>query len=230
MNRKCCRGRWAAAVLTAALLSSTPAAAQAPPITLTPAAPRHWDVSGDIGWFSSRRGDVAPAWDKWYDAAAASGSVSRYWTPHLRTELRLSVSGEGRTDQEERIPAPGQPFPLFRLREHYFQTASAGVGVYHQFFDNRWFHPFAGGGLDIERESHRTLTQEQFLGAPGRPPVFIPPQLMAPTVSYAARPFAATGFKWYVHERGFIKSDIKVSAGRDGNVQTTWSAGIGVDL
>ena len=53
---------------------------------------------------------------------------------------------------------------------------------------------------------------------------------MAPTVSYAARPFVATGFKWYVNERGFIKSDVKVSVGRDNNVQTTWSAGIGVDL
>jgi hypothetical protein len=226
MNRKCC----GIAVMAAALLISAPAAAQGPPLTLTPASPRLWDVSGDIGWFSSRRPDVAPTWDEWYDAAAASASLARYVTPHVRAELRVSVSGEGRTYQEERLPVPGQPFPAFRLREHYFQTASAGAGVYRQFFDNRWFHPFAGGGLDVERESHRTLTQEQLIGMPGRPPVFTPPQLMAPTVSYAARPFVATGFKWYVHERGFIRSDVKVSVGRHSNVQTTWSAGIGVDL
>ncbi|MGH8519011.1 MAG: hypothetical protein ACREUE_16300, partial [Panacagrimonas sp.] len=101
---------------------------------------------------------------------------------------------------------------------------------FHQFLDNQWFHPFAGGGLDIERKSHRTLTQEQRVPIPGRPPVFVPPQLIAPTVSYAARPFVATGFKWYVHERAFVRSDLKTSLGRDRNIQNTWSAGIGVDL
>ena len=229
MNRKCCRGRWAAAFLTAALLSSTPAAAQAPPITLTPASPRHWDVSGDIGWFNSRRAEVTDTWDQWYDVPAASASVGRYWTPHIRSDVRVSVAGEGRTFQQDRIGSSGELFP--RYREHYFRTAAAGIGLSYQFLENQWFHPFAGGGVEVERQSHRIVSPELRLPPrPGQPPLVLPPLTAGPTVSYSARPFVATGFKWYVHERAFIRSDVKVSIGRDRNIQNTYSAGIGVDL
>ena len=226
MNRKCC----GIVVVVGALLSSAPAAAQAPPITLTPASPRQWDVSGDIGWFSSKRSDIAEAWNDWYNVPAASAAIGHYWTRNLRTELRMSVSGEGRTYQQEQIPVPGQSFPAIRLHEHYVRTASAGAGLYHQFFENQWFHPFAGGGLDVERQAHRAIGQEQRFPQPGRPPIFVPPLLIEPVVTYSARPFVATGFKWYVHERGFIRSDVKVSFGSGGVSHTAFSAGIGVDL
>jgi hypothetical protein len=226
MNRKCC----AAAVMAAALISS-PAAAQDPPLILTPATPHLWDISGDIGWFSSRRSDIRPTWDEWYDVPAASAAVGRYWTPHLRSELRVAVSGEGRTYRTEQIPVPGQAFPAVRVHEHYVKTAAAGVGVYHQFFRNQWFHPFAGGGVDVERQSNRVVSPELRIPArSGAPPLFVPSFLGTRTTTYAARPFVSTGFKWYVHERGFIRSDVKVSLGRNSNPQTTWSAGIGVDL
>lgn len=213
MNRKCC----AAAFVAAALISS-PVAAQDPPLTLTSATPYLWDVSGDIGWFTSKRANIPQTRDDRYDVPAASAAVGRYWTQHIRSEFRIATTGEGRTYQQDPVPpfVPGQPFPQPHFREHFDRTTTAGAGVYHQWFDNQWFHPFAGGGVDLARDSRRT--------------VVYPQNQTARRVSYAARPFVATGFKWYVHEREFIRSDVKFSIGARRNVQTSWSAGIGVDL
>jgi len=229
MNRKCCGKCCAAALVAAALLISSPAAAQTPPLTLAPASSHLWDISGDIGWFNSRRSEVTDTWDQWYDAPAASASVGRYWTPHIRSDFRLSVAGEGRTFQQDRSGASGELFP--RYHEHYFRTAAAGVGLSYQFLENQWFHPFAGGGVDVERESHRILSPELRLPPrPEQPPLVLPRLETGPTVSYAARPFVTVGFKWYMHERAFIRSDLKTSFGRNQNFQNTFSAGIGVDL
>ena len=218
MNRRCC----AAAAVAALLLMSSVAAAQQPVISLTPAEPRLWDVSGDAGWFSSNKSEVAPDWSDWYDVASGSVAIGRYLTPHLRSEFRVSFAGEGRTYEEEHLPPlPGQPFPAYRLREHYFQTTSVGAGIFHQFFENQWFHPFAGAGIDVVRESQRTVLPPQRFFTGGT---------VDERVSYAARPFVATGFKWYVNERGFIRTDVKVSFSTRGVSHTAWSAGIGVDL
>jgi hypothetical protein len=218
MNRRCCTVGVAAVLL---LMSST-AAAQEKVISLAAAEPRLWDVSGDAGWFSSNKSAIAPDWNDWYDAPAGSVAIGRYLTPHLRTEFRVSFTGEGTTYQEEQLPfVPGQPFPSYRLTEHRFRTASAGAGVFHQFFENQWFHPFVGAGLDVERESRRTTLPPQR---------FVPAGTTEESVSYAARPFVATGFKWYVNERGFFRTDVKVSFGSGGVAHTAWSAGIGADL
>jgi hypothetical protein len=201
---------------------SSAAAAQQPLISVTPAEPRLWDVSGDAGWFTSNKSEIAADWNDWYDAATGSVALGRYLTAHVRTELRVAFSSEGTSYQEDMLPAvPGQPFPAFNVREHYFRTASAGGGLFHQFFENQWFHPFVGAGLDVERESRRTVRPPQRL---------TPAATIEESVSYSAQPFVATGFKWYVRERGFIRSDVKVSFGSGGVSHTAFSAGIGVDL
>ena len=218
MHRRCCTAGFAAAVL----LMSSAAAAQQPIITVTPTEPRLWDLSADAGWFSSNKSEIAADWNDWYDAATGSVALGRYLTSHVRSELRVSVSSEGRTYQENLLPpVPGQPFPAFDVREHYFRTASVGGGLFRQFFENQWFHPSIGAGLDVVRESRRSV----------RPPLRLAPATtIDESVSYSAQPFVATGFKWYVHERGFIRSDVKVSFGSGGVTHTAFSAGIGVDL
>jgi hypothetical protein len=134
----------------------------------------------------------------------------------------VSFSGEGRIYQEDMLPpVPGQPYPVFSVQEHSFRTVSAGGGVFHQFFQNQWFHPLLGAGIDVVRESRRTV----------RPPHRLSPAIaIEEATSYAARPFVAGGFKWYVHERGFIRSDLRVSFGAGGVSHTALSVGIGVDL
>ena len=120
------------------------------------------------GWLSSNKSEIGPDWNDWYDVATGGASVGRYVTPHLKTELRLAFSGEGRVFHEERIDVPGQPFPAFRLREHHFRATTLGGAVTYQFFQNQWFHPHVAAGLEVVREADRTFAPESRL--PSRQP------------------------------------------------------------
>ena len=200
-------------------------------VSLAPPAPAVWDVSGEAGWLSSNKAALAADWDDWYDEAAGGVSIGRYWTSHLKSELRLGFSGQGRVHQEERLVLPGESFPIFRLREHDFRKTTIGGGVSYQFFENQWFHPHLAAGLDLQRESHRDFAPEwrqpsrNLAGA-----VIAPESGGRTTVSWGVRPFIGTGFKWYVNERGFARGDVRVSFSSSGVSHVVWTAGVGVDL
>ena len=187
-------------------------------------------MSGDIGWLSSNKSEIAPDWNDWYDVASGGGSAGYYVTPNLKAEVRLAFSGEGSIFQEERVDVPGQAFPAFRLREHHFRTTTLRGGVAYQFFQNQWFHPHVGVGIEIARESDRMFAQE--FRVPRQPggTLVIPAVDGGTTVSWAVRPVVSTGFKWYVNERGFIRSDVSVAIGNTRAADVVWTTGIGVDL
>ncbi len=217
----------AAALLWPALVSAQATGG----ISLTsPDLPR-WDVSGEAGWLSSNKSEIGPAWNDWYDVTTGGGAVGHYVTPNLKAELRLAFSGQGRVYHEERIEVPGETFPAFRLREHYFRATTLGGGVTYQFFRNQWFHPHVGAGLEVVRETDRTFAPEWRLPSrqPGVPLV-IPAVDGGTHVSWAARPVLSTGFKWYVNERGFARTDVRVSLGDRRATHVVWTAGFGVDL
>src|SRR6185503_16423369 len=218
----------AAAFLAAALLITGTAAAQQPAILLTPADPARWDIAGRVGWLGADTSGAGTIGDDWYDTFAGAVSIGRYVTPHLKTEIHGGMTGEGRIYRVEELPLPGAP-PVFRAQEHYFRSATIGAGVFYQFFDNQWFHPFAGGGIEVLRERDRVEVQPPFGQVPGRalPPLTTPP---SPQVTYAARPFVATGFKWYVAERAFVRTGIQASFSNHGATHVVWTAGIGGDL
>jgi hypothetical protein len=218
----------AAAFLTAALLITETAAAQQPAITLTPADPARWDIAGSVGWLGADMSGAGTIGDDWYDTFAGAVSVGRYVTPHLKTEIHGGMTGEGRIYRVEELRVPGAP-PVFRAQEHYFRSATIGAGVFYQLFDNQWFHPFAGGGIEVLRERDRVEVQQPFGPVPGRvlPPLPPPP---SPQVMYAARPFVATGFKWYVAERAFVRTGVQASFSNHGTTHVVWTAGIGADL
>jgi opacity protein-like surface antigen len=221
-----------ATVAVVALLCPRTSSAQANAgVSLTAADPPRWEVSGDIGWLSSNKSEIGPDWNDWYDVLSAGGSTGYYVTANLKAELRLAFSGEGSIYQEEPIDVPGQPFPGFRLREHHFRATTMRGGMTYQFFQNQWFHPHVGAGVEIARESDRMFTQSWRVPSrePGAPLV-IPAVDGGTTVSWAVRPVVSTGFKWYVSERGFIRSDVSVAMGDKRAAQVAWTAGIGVDL
>jgi hypothetical protein len=210
----------AAACLVAAVLIAGPAAAQErPAISLTPRDPVQWDIAGHVGWLAADKSGDGSFGDDWYNALAGGVSAGRYLTPHLKTEVLATITGEGRVYRQEQLPGNA---PIFRAREHHFRTAAIGAGVFYQFFDNQWFHPYAGGGLEVLREDHRVTVLEF-----SRPAV-------APSssrdVSYAARPFVAAGFKWYVAERAFARAGIQGSFSNRGSTHVVWMAGFGADL
>jgi outer membrane protein W len=222
----------AATMACLALLSPASASAQANSgMSLTAADPPRWDVSGDVGWLSSDKSTIGPEWNDRYDVASGGGATAYYVTPHLKAELRLAFSGEGSIYQEERLAVPGQPFPIVRLREHHFRATTLGSSVSYQFFDNQWFHPHVGAGLEVVRESDRTFVPEgRVLPREPGAPLIVPGSETVTSTSWAVRPVVSTGFKWYVNERGFIRSDVRVAIGNSGAAHVAWAAGIGVDL
>lgn len=222
----------AAAFVAAAFFSGGVANAQdRPGVSLTSAAPATWDVAGHIGWLGSNKAGVGAEWDDWYNAPAGGLTVGHYLTPHFKAEIQAAFSGEGRIFDEQPIPVPGQAFPIFRSREHYFSATTVSGGVSRQFFENQWFHPFVGGGLEVVREQERIETLQQFVPGPDpRVPVVIPALVGAESVRWAARPYVTTGFKWYVSQRGFVRGDLRVSISNQGAQHVVWAAGAGIDF
>lgn len=229
----------AAAFAAAALFGAHAAAAQDRPVmSLAPAEPTHWDLAGQVGLLGSNKSDIGADWNDWYNAASGGVAAGYYVTPHFKAEVQAAMSRQGRIFSQESIPVPGGAFPIFRSREHSFAATTFGAGVSHQFFENQWFHPFVGGGLEIVRETHRIDTPQQFI--PGRPdparplvPVFtliLPATTGTTDVSWAARPYVAAGFKWYVAERGFVRSELRSSFSSRGPEHVVWSGGVGFDF
>lgn len=216
-------------LLLAIALGASPAGAQGPPaVDLTAENPARWDAAGLTGWFGGNKEEHGADWDDWYDAATFGASVGYYWTPHLKLDLDLSTTTEGHVFVEEQFLFPGAPFPLVRYGEHRFTATTASAAALYQFFENVWFHPFAGGGLEAIRERSRAALQEQTVCVRGPcAPIPMPGET---DVAYAVRPFATVGFKLYMSERAFIRSDVQTTFSTRGVETARWRAGIGVDF
>ena len=218
----------AAAVLAAAVLMGGTATAQQPAISLTPADAAQWDVAGHVGWLGADTSGAGTIGDDWYDTFAGGLSIGRYLTPHVKTEIHGGITREGRIHRVEQFAMPGSP-PVFRPQQHYFQNATIGAGLFYQLFENQWFHPFAGGGIEVLRERDRVELQPTYGLPPGRVPIPLPPP-PSPDVTYTARPFLATGFKWYVAERAFVRTGVQASFSNRGTTHVMWTIGVGGDL
>jgi hypothetical protein len=217
--------RRTAAVLFAALLFAPAASAQS--IVLGAADPARWDVGGQTGWTGGNKAGIGAEWDEWYEAWSGGLSAGRYITPHLKAELQATFTQRARVSGRELLVVPDAPFPIYQPQEHRFTTAMLGGGVVYQFGTNQWFHPFLGGGVDVIRE--RQETQSYPIGIPGRGTT-VPAAPAVDRVNWAARPFANAGFKLYVTERTFFRSELRTSFSGRGAAYVTWSAGFGVDL
>jgi hypothetical protein len=221
---------YAAAVLAACLTASTVHAQESrPTVILAPAAVARWDAAAHVTWLGEHR-DQSFEWDRWFGVASGGGSVGYYWTSHLKTEIDVSTSSQGELYSVETIPNPGATTPLFLQRDHEFRITTASAGLTGQFFDNAWFHPFVGGGIELVRErEHIETVFPIFSSRDPRLPVIAVPADQS-RVRYGARPYAAIGFKVYVSERAFIRTDIRTSWSADGLAALGWRSGIGVDF
>src|SRR5687768_6390581 len=173
--------RSAALVLAAALFTASGARAQvAPVVTLTPERPARWDVSGHAGWLGVNKSDIFDTgWNDWYDAGSFGASAGYYWTSHLKTEFDVATTTESRIFAYESLILPGEPYlypyPYQQSRQHFFRSTSFSGGASYQFFENSWFHPFLGLGVDVVRESTRVDTPYQFIPPrDGRSPLILP--------------------------------------------------------
>jgi hypothetical protein len=221
----------AAGILAFCLTASTAGAQETTPrVTLVPSNATRWDASAHLTWLGERRTDPSFEWDNWFGVASGGATVGYHWTPHLKTELDLTTSSEGETYSVEIIPVPGLTNPLFIQRDHEIRFTTASAGLTGQFFENAWFHPFVGAGIELVREREH-IEIVPLPVAPGDPRASLGVPLEDETrVRYSGRPYVATGFKVYFSDHAFFRTDVRTSWSRDGLAALGWRSGVGVDF
>ena len=128
----------------------------------------------------------------------------------------------------EIIPVPGLTTPLFVERDHEIRFTTASAGLTSQFFENAWFHPFVSAGLEIVREREHIETVPP--PVPPRGSTVSPPFESETRVGYSGRPYVATGFKLYLSDQAFIRTDLRTSWSSHGLAALGWRSGVGVDF
>jgi hypothetical protein len=214
-------------------MAALPAAAQTTAtVSLVPDRWTRWDVTAQVGRQGVNKSEFGSDWNGWYESGSFAAAAGFSWTPNVKLELDVMRAGRARLYQSEQVLIPGDPVQYFRSREHHFSTTTTAASVVYQAFENRWFHPFAGGGVEIMREARRSDASQQSAFRNGI--VILPPASVALPAESAvwttARPFATTGFKVYVSPRAFLRSDLRVGFSRRGAESAVWRAGVGFDF
>ena len=150
----------------------------------------------------------------------------------------MASAGRAEVYGSESAGVPESPLSSIYL-EHAYQSFAVSVGQSYQFRRNALFHPFVGAGVDIERRASRDRTSSAVGPVYTRNPlnpqiVTVTRQISIPALTrtettVAVSPYAAAGFKAYFTERGFFRTDLKVSLG-SGVDRVIWRAGFGADF
>jgi hypothetical protein len=203
-----------------AILALAPNASAQQPVPVT--AIGRWDVAGQLALLNRNKSELGSRWDHWYEAPLIQGSAGHYWTPHFKTELEIATSGRGTIGVEEDL----------RYREHTLRESTVGATAVYQFLDNQWVHPFVGAGLEVARERH---VAESLPSSIERFPTTALPLTLRPVpaidnVSYSVRPLVTGGFKFYVSQRAFVRTEVRTSFSTDRPLAIQWRGGVGIDF
>jgi hypothetical protein len=215
------------AFLLALCCTTSEASAQTRPlVSLAPPDPARWDVAVGAGARGFNDRERSLGWNQWAHAGLFSASIGRHWTTHLKADVDVAVTPEGRQFVQSTLAtADGQ---TFRVGDRHFRTASLSGSLLYQFGENAWFHPFVGGGVETTRDRSVLTLREQ------RPCPRVPCEVtLLPErneVTYETRPFLTGGFKWYVNERAFIRGDARTVWSGTQAEGAVWRVGIGVDF
>ena len=197
---------------------------------------QRFDVSASLGWLNADKSEVA-AYNEWYNRSLFTGvSFGWFWTDHLKTELEIGRTGEAEVAAYELVAVPGA-VPAFgpaeRRVDHYFSNVKISAAQIYQFRRNEWFHPFAGGGLDVDVERHYTETPDWRIGIRNPDGTFRTVDLSSeetpPRREIKPKIFGVVGFKAYLGRRTFFRSDLKIGGG-DRLEQALWRIGFGHDF
>jgi hypothetical protein len=213
-----------------ALLVSVPqpAAAQSGPVVPL----RRVDAGAYFGWFGANKSELN-GYEDWYkDSWHGSLSGGFYWNEHLKTEVDFSGTS--------RAEVYGQPVPFqtptasgVTNTRYEFSTHSLTLVQHYQFGRNAWFHPMLGAGAALTWETERREIPPTFVvDTTGRFPtnrLLAPARTEGPDTRLRVGALAAAGFKAYVSERAFFRSDVRV-AFRDRVDDVALRFGFGVDF
>jgi hypothetical protein len=180
-----------------------------------PALPRI-DLAASVGFFTDDRNGPTNCCG-WADSVFKGLSGGFYWTDHIKTEIELSAPAATRSVGPSHVRlADGSYVPSFE--DHTRRDLIVSAGQLYQFGRNAMLHPFAGAGLDVDRE------RDEFSRSvpPGRGE-------RDDVTTTRVRSFVTAGFKEYFSERAFFRGELKI--GFDSRVQQiVGKAGVGVDF
>jgi hypothetical protein len=193
------------------------------------------DLSVSIGSFGAKRAE-APEYDQWTHSLFGSVGGGYYWTDNLKTELEVASARRAEVYASESAGFPESPLSSIFL-EHSYRTFAVSMGQSYQFGRNALFHPFVKAGVDIEYVRHgieRPAQSVPIYSALNPQVVQAIRQMLVPALTrtetdVTASPYAAAGFKAYFTERGFFRTDLKVSVWSAID-RVIWRAGFGVDF
>jgi hypothetical protein len=103
------------------------------------------EVGATVGILSARPGggleNEDPYMDDWYGSGRYAGSISYYWTRHLKTEFEHQWSNEGWLNYMSYARINGAQYSTHAMTFHQLQQSS--LKMVWQFGDNAWVHPSA---------------------------------------------------------------------------------------
>lgn len=196
--------------------------------TARPEPVQRADLHGDIGWAHVRLDDPSTG-ERWDHAVAhLAAGFGWYWTDHLKTEVEVVAGSAADFYRFERNDA-GTTI-AYRTSTLCQQDWGVGVAQVFQFFRNAWFHPHVGVGLDLRSESQEERIDPVVrFDAAGRVIEIEPARVEGPHSSFEARPYALAGFKAYLSQRAFFRSDFRAGLGAP-DIDVVVRAGFGVDF
>ena len=213
-------------IITAALSLAPLAGAHAQ--TAPPRVTRS-DLSGTVAWFNADKGELVE-YNDWYNRSIyGGGSFGWYWTDHLKSEIDFGVSSKAEKETYRRDQIDGADVSIESL--YGFSTRRLAFAQQYQFFRNAWFHPFLAGGLDLTWETIEEREQAIFIFNPiaGRTG-FAGGEVVHPAdTDLHVRPFVTFGFKAYMTQRSFFRSDMKFVV-KHGVDEVLVRFGVGVDF
>ena len=220
--------RWqTVTLLFVAALVPVPAAAQEPAPARSPLV--RADLHGNCGWFNVKS-DVPSGYDDWFNRVFYGGAgFGWYWTDHLKTEFEVGATSAAELYSGEPVIISGQPTYLgFRQR---FRSRSVAAAQQYQFYRNAWFHPYLAAGVTVSWETLERQDDPLFFYDPltRQSRTARSAKTHSPVKSVEGRPFAAAGFKAYMTERAFFRTDLRLGM-RSGVDEVLLRFGLGVDF
>jgi hypothetical protein len=197
-------------------------------VTFPTSTPRP-DVAGSLGWLNVNKSELSDGND-WYNRSVQGAlTFGWYWSTHIKTEIEVSAS----TDAE--LYAAREEFingsRVFVASEYVFGTKRLTLSGQYQFGENAWFHPHLAAGIDVNRETRRRLDRDVYVYDPAaRVPALVHRAVQHPAVSDThVRPVIGAGFKGYFTQKGFVRSDLRLTVGKRVE-EAVVRFGIGVDF
>jgi hypothetical protein len=209
--------------IAAAVLVLTPPPALAQTQAGATALPR-FDFTTSFGWYSANEGLTDPH-QSWYGRSLSrSVAAGYYWTEHLKTVVEVGWTGDGELYAEHPDTSPSQQ--TYGWANHVYSTSNVAVAQRYQFGHNALFHPDLAAGAIVEWVDHSGELGPLF----GRNGNAIQPRRPIPrSTDRRYRAFVASGFKAYMSERVFLRSDLRVAFERE-LVHVLLNTGIGIDF